>query len=194
MAAVRYPVARNADEALSKPLGRAARESEARDLAGVAVEFVSEAAGSAYVDREAALDAFAGRVDDERPGRAPVAPEDRFCQLRETVERRRGRTPVRGQARPTFAEGRRWPPPAPPPPTAWRLSVSYWRVVDPGQRAGLAQARRARRSPQAGDLDRETVKALADQPLLPVRPQQPLDVGLFEVRPPEAPHILMPDE
>ncbi len=47
MAAVRYPVARNADEALSKPLGRAARESEARDLAGVAVEFVSEAAGSA---------------------------------------------------------------------------------------------------------------------------------------------------
>lgn len=38
------------------------------------------------------------------------------------------------------------------------------------------------------------MKALADQPLLPVRPQQPLDVGLFEVRPPEAPHILMPDE
>ena len=26
------------------------------------------------------------------------------------------------------------------------------------------------------------------------KPQQPLDIGLFEVHPPEAPHIVMPDE
>ena len=35
---------------------------------------------------------------------------------------------------------------------------------------------------------------MARQPLRPVEPQQPLDIGLFEVRPPDAPHIVMPDE
>jgi hypothetical protein len=38
------------------------------------------------------------------------------------------------------------------------------------------------------------VRAIARAPLRPVKPQQPLDIGLFETRPPEAPHIVMPDE
>jgi hypothetical protein len=31
-------------------------------------------------------------------------------------------------------------------------------------------------------------------PLKPTKPQQPLDIGLFETRLPEAPHIVVPDE
>ncbi len=40
----------------------------------------------------------------------------------------------------------------------------------------------------------ETLRTIARQPLRPVEPQQPLDIGLFEIRPPDAPHIVMPDE
>jgi hypothetical protein len=45
-----------------------------------------------------------------------------------------------------------------------------------------------------GEVAPETLRAIARQPLKPVKPQQPLDIGLFETRPPEAPHIVMPDE
>src|SRR5581483_9044686 len=85
MTAILYPVARSAAEALERPLGRAAREREAQALAaGEPLSFVSEEVGPAYPTREAALDAWAGRLDDERPEKkVQVAPEDRFCQLRE---------------------------------------------------------------------------------------------------------------
>ena len=43
-------------------------------------------------------------------------------------------------------------------------------------------------------LDAKTLQALAGQPLRPLRPQQPLDAGLFELAPPEAPDKLIPDE
>jgi hypothetical protein len=43
-------------------------------------------------------------------------------------------------------------------------------------------------------MDAPALRARLERPLRPVKPQQPLDIGLFEVRPPEAPHILMPDE
>ena len=43
-------------------------------------------------------------------------------------------------------------------------------------------------------LDAAQLRALARQPLRPVKPQQPLDAGLFEMPAPEAPHILIPDE
>jgi hypothetical protein len=35
---------------------------------------------------------------------------------------------------------------------------------------------------------------MAQAPLRPIEPQQPLDIGLFETRLPEAPHIVVPDE
>jgi hypothetical protein len=73
----------------------------------------------------------------------------------------------------------------------WRLMISYWRPVS-APTAEAPQARVARRG--APGVDTQTLRAIARQPLKPVKPQQPLDIGLFETRPPEAPHIVMPDE
>lgn len=187
---VLYPIAANAEAALAKPQGRAAREREAADLARGAVEFVTEAVGPAFASEALAREAYMGRIDDPRRG---VQPEDRYCTLREVVAETRRKAPP-GQVKPVFKEGRRWPEPKAPPPTVWRLSISYWRVVDEARFAQLEQARKARKAAGAESLDAPTLRALAQQPLRPVRPQQPLDVGLFEFRLPEAPHIIMPDE
>ncbi|HUZ14444.1 MAG TPA: hypothetical protein VMU93_16565 [Caulobacteraceae bacterium] len=190
MNAILYPVAPSAEAALGRPLGRAARQREAAALAGEAVHFVSEDVGPAYASRDAALDAWAGRVDDERPGKAAQpALEDRFCALREVTTGAAAPPP----REPAFADGRRWPPPAArPAATAFRLSVSYWRVG--GGDASIDQARAARRRPEAAGLEAGELRAMARQPLRPVKPQQPLDVGLFESPAPEAPHILIPDD
>ncbi len=76
--------------------------------------------------------------------------------------------------------------------------MAYWRPITAeaaaAAEANLDQARQARRDKDAGQLDAKALQAMARQPLRPVRPQQPLDTGLFETRPPEAPHIVMPDE
>ncbi|HTX49156.1 MAG TPA: hypothetical protein VME40_07180 [Caulobacteraceae bacterium] len=189
MSAILYPVAASAEAAVSEPVGRAAREREARAAAGGPVEFVSEEVGPAYASREAALDANVGRLDDERPGRLNlVAPEDRFCLLRERAET--APTPVE----PAFAKGRRWPKPSRTPKTSFRLAVSYWRIADAPAAPPPGQARALRRAREAAQLDAAQLRALARQPLRPVRPQQPLDHGLFEAPAPEAPHILIPDE
>ena len=188
MTAILYPVATNAELALSRPLGRAARESEARRRAGQAVVFASDPVGPAFATRQAALDAYRGRVDDERTGASPDA-EDKYCRLVEQLaDGARRPRPVQ----PTYADGHRWPEPAKPPRTVWRLSVSYWRVGTAERPLEAPQARAARTSKQA--LDAEALRAIVQTPLRPTKPQQPLDIGLFEVRPPEAPHIVMPDE
>ena len=187
---VRYPVAANAEAALSGPTGHAAREREAAILSGRNVEFVRETAGPAFETREAALAAYAGRVDDD--GGTAVQPEDRYCDVVEVVV---GAAKPGGQIEPAFQGGRRWPKPKPRPRTAWRLSIAYWRVLGVGEMTpALEQARRARKTGHSETLDAATLLALARQPLQPVKPQQPLDIGLFEVRPPDAPHIIMPDE
>jgi hypothetical protein len=189
MTAILYPVAGSADEALNAPIARAARSREAAVAAGQPVAFVTEAVGASFATREAALDAWPGRVEDDRPGRAgALAAEDRFCRLAETAL---ARPPA--PAKPAFREGRRWPDPAPAPKTAWRLQVSYWRPVAATAQVEAPQARRARRGEGAG-LGREMLHAMARQPLRPVEPQQPLDIGLFERRLPENPHIVVPDE
>ena len=191
MSAILYPVANDPDAALAQPLGRAARQREAADLAGEAVTFVTGPAGAAYATRDAALDAFAGQVEDGRPGRVrQLAPEDRFCRLAEVVAAARAPAP----ATPILRDGRRWPPPpAEAPKTVWRLQVSYWRPVSAAPVVETAQAREARRRLR-DPVDPQSLRAMARQPLRPFKPQQPLDIGLFEVRPPEAPHIVMPDE
>lgn len=188
MTAILYPVATNADLALSRPLGRAARESEARRKAGEAVVFASEAVGPAFTTREAALDAYQGRVEDERTGSTPDI-EDRYCRLIEQVAEG---APRPRQVQPTYENGHRWPEPPKPVRTVWRLSVSYWRIGTVERPLDAPQARQARKSGQG--LDADTLRAISRAPLRPTRPQQPLDIGLFEVRPPEAPHIVMPDE
>lgn len=188
MTAILYPVATNAEQALSRPLGRAARESEAVRRAGEAVVFTSDAVGPAFATREAALDAYRGRVEDERTGASPEA-VDRYCRL---VEQVADGAPRPRPVEPVYADGRRWPDPPRAARTVWRLSVSYWRVGTAERPLDTPQARQARKSKQA--LDPDTLRAIARAPLRPTRPQQPLDIGLFEVRPPEAPHIVMPDE
>lgn len=189
MTAISYPVAANAAEALAAPMGRAARAREAGALAGQAVEFVTEAVGPVFATREAALDAYAGRLDDDRPGRTvAVVAEDRFCRLAETTQ---ARPPA--PLKPVYREGRRWPDPPQAPATAWRLQVSYWRPVMAERAVEAPQARTARRTAPA-EMGAEMLRTMARQPLRPVAPQQPLDIGLFEARLPEAPHIVVPDE
>lgn len=183
--AILYPVAANPDQALSRPLGRAAREREARALAGEAVSFATEPVGPAFPSREAALEAYRDRVE-------AIAAEDRYCQLVERIVTEPGRLARLAPVSPTFEGGRRWPaPPSEAPRTVWRLLISYWRPAS----APTAEAPQARVARKGGpDVAPETLKAIARQPLKPVKPQQPLDIGLFETRLPEAPHIVVPDE
>ena len=60
-------------------------------------------------------------------------------------------------------------------------------------KVGGPQARHARKRGRDA-VDADTLRAYTRQPLQPVKPQQPLDIGLFERRLPEAPHIVVPDE
>jgi hypothetical protein len=192
MSAILYPVAANAEAALARPKGRAAREREARTLAGGPVRFVTEPTGPGFASREAALDAYAGRLDDTRPGRGvQIAPEDRYCSLAERIEGAASPEPVE----PVFARGRRWPKTAAlRGATVVRLMISYWRLGDDAAEVLAEQARAMRRRAEAAALDAGQLRALARQPLRPVKPQQPLDAGLFEMPAPESPHILIPDE
>lgn len=200
MSAILYPVAHSAEAALSRPLGRAARAKEAQAAAGGPVDFRSEPAGPAFPTREAALDAYAGRLEDDRPGRlTTLAPEDRFLRLIQVAApapdgAARGRARLPGPVRPAFQDGRRWPAPQAAPATAWRVTVSYWKLVSAEEAADLPQARKARRDAAGPELDRDRLRALAGQPLRATRPQQPLDIGLFERRLPENPDIVVPDE
>ena len=183
MNAVLYPVAANAEAALTRPVGRAAREREARDLAGRDVEFISEEVGPAFETADAAEAAF-----------GPVL-EGGAARIREVIAKVKGRTPVVAPVKPVYAGGHRWPKvEAPLAKTVWRLSISYWRIVDPARFAELEQARKARKTAEGETLGRDALRALSRQPLQPVKPQQPLDVGLFEYRLPEAPEIVIPDE
>jgi len=192
MSAILYPVAANADEALAKPKGRAARTREAADLAGGPVVFVTEPVTTVFASREAALDALAGRLDDDRPGSQTQAPpEDRYLALAERIEG----PAVPAPAEPAFADGRRWPAPAQPPRTIFRVMVSYWRTgADHPPASAAGQPRALRRKTGAAGLTAAELRALAQAPLRPVKPQQPLDVGLFEARVPESPDLIIPDE
>jgi hypothetical protein len=183
--AILYPVAANPEQALSRPLSRAAREREAKAVAGEAVVFATEPVGPAFPSREAALEAYRERVET-------IAPADRYCQLVERVVSEPGHPTRLAPVSPTFQDGRRWPaPPAEAPRTIWRLLISYWRPVS----AAGDDAPQARVARTAGaEVTPETLRAIARQPLKPVKPQQPLDTGLFETRLPEAPHIVIPDE
>ena len=126
---VRYPIARNAEEALKAPAGRAVREREALALAGGAeLEFVRELTGPTFTTREAAEAAWPQLVD--REGAPVVQPEDRFCELMEIIEPA-ARAAGGGQAEPTFQAGSRWPKPRKLLKTAWRLQVGYWKMLDP---------------------------------------------------------------
>lgn len=165
MTAVLFPVAPNPEAALARPLGRAGLQSAARTLAGAEVTFVRELAGPAFETRELGADAYFGKLDG--PGKS-VRPEDRYCELQ-----------------PVMSADKK-------PRTVWRLCIGYWKVWGGRDHGPLPQARQARRSAEA--VDRDTLTAIADQPLRPLLPQKALDMGLFEVRLPENPGIIIADE
>jgi hypothetical protein len=195
MSAILYPVAANAEAALARPQGRAAREREAHALAGAPVRFVTEPTGPGFASREAALDAYAGRLDDARPGRSvTVAPEDRYCALAPRIEQAASPGARLAPVEPAFEGGRRWPKAAGRGPIVFRLMISYWKLGEAAAETPDEQARAMRRRAEAAALDAGQLRALAQQPLRPFKPQQPLDAGLFEMPAPEAPHILIPDE
>ena len=189
---VRYPIAANPEAALNAPLGRAAREREAADLLGEPAQFVRELTGPAFDTREAALKTYAGKVDGD--GAGPVQPEDRYCELMEVAVPVHGQAPRAGQAQPVFAGGRRWPEPKRMLKTVWRLSVGYWRPLSQAPVESLEQARKLRRTEEPERLTPETLRRVSRLPLRPVKPQQPLDIGLFETPLPENPEIIIPDE
>lgn len=191
MTAVRYPIAENAEAALSAPLGRAAREREAREVAGEEVIFTTEQTGPGFATEEAAARAWRGRVEDLGSGEGP-GPEDRYCTLREVMAEGAGRPPRPQKT--LMRAGRRWPQPrTAPPQVVWRLSVSYWRLATAAE-LKLDQARQARRDKAAASLTPDRLRVLAGHPLRPFKPQQPLDIGLFETRAPEDPNLILPDE
>lgn len=178
MSAIVYPVAENAEQAMHTPLARTEREREAALAAGGPVVFTSEAVGPAFVSEAAAEDAYRG-----------LPPGD-WRSLRPVTERKPF-SPVK----PVNRGGRRWPEPAAPPPVLWRLSISYWKIVGAeAEPPPSAPARKLRKDPGATELGARELRALAHQPLRPARPQQPLDIGLFEVRLPEAPDRIVPDD
>jgi hypothetical protein len=176
MTAILYPVAANADQALNAALGHAARESDARRVAKEPVVYTTDACGPAFATREAAQEAYAAKLAEP------------YLRLVEQILSPRPPRPVE----PTYEDGRRWPAPQPAPATAWRLMVSYWRIASAERPLEAPQARRARTS--KAPLAPEALAAMARQPMRPFKPQQPLDIGLFEIRLPEAPHIVAPDE
>ncbi len=191
--AVQYPIAPDSDAALKAPAGRAARERDARQTAGQDVAFVRELTGPLFETRQAAEQAYSGWIDAD--GGSTIGPEDRYCELMEVAEPAAGRIRRGGQAEPVFEAGHRWPAPNRRIKTGWRLSVAYWRLVDAAAApASLPQARAARRGQAREALDAAALRALASQPLQAVKPQQALDIGLFEVRLPESPDIIVPDE
>ena len=191
MTSILYPVATDVAAALAGPRGRAVRLREAEQVAGEAVSFVTEVFGPPYATREAALDAYRGRIEDDRPGLTlQIPPEDRYARLTEVISAG-GRPPP--PAIPVLKDGRRWPAPLQPPKTVWRLQVTYWRPVSSAPATDEIQARKARVQTKE-TLDPQTLRALTRQPLQAVRPQQPLDIGLFERRLPDSPHIVVPDE
>ncbi len=180
-----FPVAPTAEAALHAPAGFAARETEAMRLADGPVTLATEPVGPAFETRESAAEAYAARLGEP------------WCALRPVAV---GGAALPSPARPVLSGGSRWPE-RPVAPVLWRLQVSWWRcgpaeppaLDDPAEPPPPA-ARQARRSAAGAGLGALALGRLTSQPLRAVRPQQPLDVGLFEVRPPEAPDRLIADE
>ncbi len=178
---MQYPVADTQEQAVHAPKGFAEREREAQQVAGMAaaegvVTFVTEAFGPAFESPEAAGEAL------------PALAAQPWAALRPVTEAKPA-----PPARPINKDGRRWPEPKRSAKTLWRFSIAYWRI-EGADRAPEGAARQLRRAEQGETLDAKTLRALAHQPLRAVKPQQALDIGLFEVRLPDAPHIVVPDE
>lgn len=182
MTLILYPIAADVREALSGGVQRAVRESEAEALAGKHVVFASEWVGETYEDRDSALAAWTGHVEDDREGHSyNPAPEDRFCKLicrmASLGQKDRASRQKKG--------------------VVWQLSVSYWKIMAaprPAATPTKVQARKLRKSAKGSKLTNEDVQGLAEAPLQPYRLQKGLDFGLFDYIPPDNPNIVIADE
>lgn len=166
-----FPVASDPSGALSAPAGRARSLAEARALNGDAQELAAGFAPGIFSDMAEAL---ACHGDAVAAGCAEIVP------VFEGVARP-GKPMARGG-------GRRWPSPRPERALRWRVVVRYWpipasRPVSPRRRE-MASAKVRPQSP--------------DGRLQPLKPQAPLDFGLFagdyEVPARDDPDLLIPDE
>lgn len=178
MNASAFPVAPTAEAALHAPAGAAVREGEAARIAQGPVALATEVVGPAFATRDAAAEAYAPRLAEP------------WCALRPVTPGGAAPPPVR-----PLADGpRRWPERA-AAPALWRLQVTYWRSAgEDADAPPLAPARRARRDAASATLDGGALRRLSVQLLQAVRPQQPLDIGLFEARAPERPDLILPDD
>lgn len=200
MSLIAYPVAKDAHHALALikqgRITRAVREKEAETTAGKRVTFVTEATGPLYENEADALDAYAGLVEDNRPGHVCLPPsEDRFCKLICRIKDASRRRPKSTQ--PVFAEGQRWPAARAPLDCVWQVSISYWKTLDgPATRASArtGDTRGLRKKARGGVLTPEELLSLMDSPLTAPRPQKALDFGLFDFIPPDNPGIVIADE
>lgn len=182
-----YPVSASADAAMAdlnlNVLRCAARENEARHIAGRDVIFKSEFVGDPFSERDEAfarLDALIGwGVPSSALAVIPLS------------ERRRRRRPPASSLAPI---DRRWPAPTTMPTVRFRISLSFWCCATPtndavGVRGKSKRGRRPRKIVDPLDLLRR-----AQSPLGPAVPQLALDIGLFEFRPADQPGITIADE
>jgi hypothetical protein len=190
MTAQAFPVATQAADLLSclPSQMNATRESEAARLAGSSVAFVSEVTGPAFESRETAHSYFS-MVYPDLLAKAYALLQ---CRIKPTAKRSK-------QARLSGADGQRWAKMTTQPMSEWRLSLTYWKILplalrSDNVRKSKDQARRLRRKDGAQALTTAELMALSQSPLMAYRPQKALDIGLFEVRPPENPGILIADE
>ena len=203
MPLIAYPVASDASAALGLlrqgKAPRASREKEAEAAVARRVVFTTEGTGPVFETREDGLKAYAGLVEDDRPGHIFLpAAEDQFCALTCRIKPAGGRKAKPMQ--PVFKDGQRWPAARKPPATVWQLSLSYWKIV-PAQAAAKPapilstdQARHLRKKARGESLTPEEVLELAHSPLTAARPQKALDFGLFDYPLPENPGIIIADE
>ena len=197
-----YPVASSPEQALIAPKGFALREREAAVVGGEEpVRFVSQWFGKAERTEAAARQALEVRLGAKGAEIVAKALSEGWGRV-EAVALVEGAQPKRPATalvaeKPVYRNGRRWPAPQDRSHKAeigWRLSVRFWRLGEDAPAKNADQARRVRRQKEAEELDALALKALAEQPLSAYSPQKALNIGLFEFFPPEAPHILMPDE
>ena len=182
MTATAFPVAPTAEAALHAPTGFAEREREAQLLANGVVELTTRTVGPAFASRDAASEAYSGLLE-AGPGWCSLSPVTAEGEVPPTPASAQRGGPSRWPARPATA-------------ALWRLQVRWWRSATEAavSEPPIDSARRARRGAAGAELDARALGRLVAQPLRPVRPQQPLDIGLFEVRAPEAPDRLIADE
>ncbi len=166
-----FPLANDPATALSAPAGRARSLAEARALHAGAKELAAGFGPGTFSDVAEAI---------ARHGEAVAAGYAEIVPVFEGVA---------GPGKPLARGGnKRWPIPRPPRALRWRIVVRYWPI--PAVETPVAR-RRAAASPK---LRPESPEGR----LRPVKPQAPLDFGLFagdyEVPARDDPDLLIPDE